>query len=141
MEAWLSFALLGAFFTGAWYLVARKLLLKEANYLQLAVVSNWLAALATLPLAFFSLQTGGGAPDLSTFPLLVLVASGIVWTLITIVNARSIQLTEVSVRVPFTKTYLFWVLLFTGGLLMESISISKMVGVALIFAGTLAIYS
>jgi drug/metabolite transporter (DMT)-like permease len=132
---WLYFVLANAFFWGTWNILARKFLKEEHDYLGFSTMYQFVGAAIALPFALtdpsFSLEA---------LALSVVVASSVAWSASAVLTSRSLQLVEVSLRDPLSRTGIFWALLFSFLLLGESITLNKVIGVIAIFAGIVVIY-
>jgi len=127
------FALGAALSSGVETIFRRRVLIKE-NSLCYTFAFGLFAAIVLLPLFFLRFQ----APADSHAWLLV-IASGILWTLYGALLFKAYSYLEASVASPLSKIRLFFVLMASVIILGEHITFGKILGTLMIFAGAIVI--
>ncbi len=127
------FALGAALSSGIEKILRRHVLIKEDSVCY-AFLFGLFAAVVLLPLFFIRYE-----PPVNNNAWLLVILSGVLWTLYGLLLAKAYTYLEASVASPISRLKLFFVLLLSIIFLNETISVSKIIGTTLIFMGVVII--
>lgn len=126
---WLIFAIIGAIALGLVGILHR-FIVREHDYISYGFLWGILTALFFVPLLFFDF-TLPSAPS----GWLIAIIGVFIWTIVTIIGFKSVQMIETSFREPITQISLLFVLILSYALLSETLTSAKIIGTLLIFGG------
>ncbi len=127
------FALGAALSSGIEKILRRSVLIKEDS-LCYAFTFGLFAGIVLLPLFFFRFQM----PSNNLAWLLMLLSGGL-WTLYSVMLSKAYSYLEVSIASPLSRLKLFFVMLLSAVFLHEALTIGKVAGTTLIFFGIAAL--
>ena len=127
---WLVFAVLAGILGGFIPLIHR-IILKEHEHLEYAAIFNLLGALCYLPLFVLGFQN---PQDPSSW--LFLIIASIFWSVVVWIGFKARKFTEASIWTPLSQTRVLFVLIISTLFLAEGITVTKILGVLLVFVGT-----
>lgn len=129
---WLIYALISAICESAKSLLHRKVMITEDPYAY-AMFENIFAALIFL----IFIKEFIFPSEIKAW--LVVIVASLLWLCISILSQYSYKYTKVSIQEPLKQTRLFWVLIIGIIFLHELITLNKVIGTLLIFAGLIII--
>ena len=130
---WFIYALICAVSGGVANIIMRYIA-KDYDFVSLGFVLNMLCALMFIPLMLpnFYLPQEAYAYQLVFFGVLI-------WTGVSLLNLKSSQLVEVSLKDPLSQTQLIFTLILTSVFLGEVLTTNKILGTFLIFFGLIVL--